>query len=490
MTEIDIGALRTLQRLISRLTTGADLATTLRAVVDGVVEGLGFGVAVVSLVHDDRTVEVVTVAGPPEVGDTLLGSRCPLDSWERAFARSKVWGALRFESHELAAEDDIPSWIPDVPVVEDAEAWHPLDALFAPLHAVSGDLVGILSVDLPVDGRLPGELQRELLEMYATQAGIAVDNARLAERLRASEESFRLAFENAPIGMSMVDLAAETAGRFLSVNEAMCRMLGYSRRELQERRIEDITHADHRDADVDVISRVINGEIDGYELEKRYVRADGQTVWVSLHTSVVRDSSGTALFGISQFEDVSDRRAEHQELTRRARLDPLTGLLNRGALAGRVEECIAEARVSGRPGALLFCDLDAFKPVNDTHGHGTGDKVLAVVARRLEAQVRARDTVARFGGDEFVVVADDLDGATLAELVDRLRETVAAPIDIGGLTCHLSVTIGQVRVTGSAHESADALVADADMDMYLRKPDRPAPRARAGVLSRPDSPRD
>jgi diguanylate cyclase (GGDEF)-like protein/PAS domain S-box-containing protein len=476
MTEIDIGALRTLQRLISRLTTGADLAATLRAVVDGVVEGLGFDVAVVSLVHDDRTVEVVTVAGPPDVGDTLLGSKTSLASWERAFARSKVWGALRFESHELAAEDDIPSWVPDLPIVDEADAWHPLDALFAPLYSVSGDLVGILSVDMPTDGRLPGELQRELLEMYAAQAGIAVDNARLAERLRASEESFRLAFENAPIGMSMVDLAPETAGRFHSVNEPMCRMLGYSRRELEDRRIEDITHPDHHDADVDVIGRAVRGEIDGYELEKRYVRADGQPVWVSLHTSVVRDTSGTALFGISQFEDVSDRRAEHQELTRQARVDPLTGLLNRGALAGRVEDCIAEARVSGRPGALLFCDLDQFKPVNDNHGHGTGDQVLAVVARRLESQVRARDTVARFGGDEFVVVADDLTGAMLADMVERLREAVAAPIDLGGRRFELSVTIGKVAVTGTPDETADALVADADMDMYLRKPgDRSVP---------------
>jgi diguanylate cyclase (GGDEF)-like protein/PAS domain S-box-containing protein len=469
MTEIDIAALRTLQRLISRLNTGADLAATLRAVVDGVVEGLGFGVAVVSLVHDDGSVEVVTVAGPPEVSDTLLGNRSPRESWERAFQRSVAWGALRFESHELAELDDIPSWVPDVPAVDDENAWHPLDALYAPLRSVSGELVGVLSVDIPDDGRRPGEMQREMLEMYATQAGIAIDNARLSERLRASEESLRLAFENAPIGMSMVDLSPETAGRFLSVNEAMCRMLGYSRRELQERGIGDITHPDHREADVDVLTRAMRGDIDGYQLEKRYVRADGHTVWVSLHTSVVRDSNGTALFGISQFEDVSDRRAEHQELTRRARVDPLTGLLNRGALAGRVEECIAEAHTSGRPGALLFCDLDDFKPVNDTHGHGTGDLTLAIVARRLEGQVRARDTVARFGGDEFVIVADDLEGAMLADLVERLRDAVAAPIDVAGVTVQLSLTVGHVPVTGAQGETADALVADADMDMYLRK---------------------
>jgi len=475
MAQVSIAALRDVQRLIVRLNAGTDLAATLRAVVDGVVEGLGFEVAVVSLVHDDRTVEAVAIAGPQDVSDTLLGRRTPLDKWERAFVRSHAWGALRYEPHEMADLDDIPSWVPDVPVVDDPDAWHPLDALYAPLHSISGDLVGVLSVDLPRDGRRPGELQREMLEMYATQAGIAIDNARLAERVRESEEAFRLAFENAPFGMSIVDFTPGSAGRFLRVNEAMCRMLGYSRRELQERSIGEITHEDDRPADVEAVRSAMEGRQDRYQLEKRYLRADGQPVWVSLQTSVVRDNAGTALYGISQFEDVSDRRAEHQELTRRATSDPLTGLVNRASLGERVDAAIHEARRSRRPGALLFCDLDDFKPVNDSHGHAVGDQVLAIVARRLESEVRARDTTARFGGDEFVVVADDLSGAELADLVGRLREAVAAPIDVGGLAFELSVTIGTVAVTGADDESADELVAAADVDMYLRKPSSSRP---------------
>lgn len=470
MTEVSLEALRNVQRLIGRLNAGTGLAATLRAVVDGVVEGLGFGVAVVSLVHDDRTVEVVMVAGPQEVSDTLLGSRSPLASWEKAFERSLPWGALRYEPHSLADEDDLPSWVPDGPVVDDPDAWHPLDALFAPLHSFSGDLVGILSVDLPDDGRRPGELQREMLEMYGTQAGIAIDNARLTQQLKASEESFRLAFENAPIGMMMVDLAPETVGRFLRVNEAMCRTLGYSRRELLERCIDDITHPDDHDADVDVLHRAVDEGATGYRIEKRYICADGRGLWVSLRSSVVRDSSGAALYGIAQFEDISDRRAEHQELTRQARFDPLTGLQNRVSLTTRVEDAITTARSTGASGALLFCDLDSFKPVNDHHGHAVGDQVLAVVARRLAAQVRSRDTAARFGGDEFVVVADDLSGEGLADLVGRLREAVAATITVGDRTVDLTLTVGSVPVTGAAEETADGLIAAADVDMYTRKP--------------------
>jgi len=231
---------------------------------------------------------------------------------------------------------------------------------------------------------------------------------------------------------------------------------------------------------------VVRGDIDRYHLEKRYLRADGQPVWVSLQTSVVRDNTGTPLYGISQFEDVSDRRAEHQELTRRALVDPLTGLLNRASLEDRVEAAIHEARRTRRPGAVLFCDLDSFKPVNDTHGHAVGDQVLAIVAKRLESQVRARDTAARFGGDEFVLVADDLGGAMLDELVTRLREAVAAPIDVAGVSVGLSVTVGTVAVTGAQGETADSLVAAADVDMYGRKPgaestpDMAGPRSRGG----------
>ena len=469
MTEVNLDALRTLQRLIGRLNAGPDLDTTLRAVTDGVVEGLGFDVAVVSLVHDDRTVEVRMVTGPREAREQLLGNRSNLDQWDRAFARSEVWGLLRFEPHTVADEDDIASWVPDIPVSDDANAWHPLDALWAPLHSVNGTLVGILSVDLPRDGRRPGPLQRELLEMYAVQAGIAIDNARLTERLRASEESFRLAFENAPVGMSLIDLTPGREGRFLRANETMCRALGYSRRELETLTFADITHPDHRELDETAMRRAISGESPRYETEKRYIRRDGSAMWVAVRTSAIRDSNGTALYAITQFEDIDDRRAEHQELTRRASFDSLTGLPNRAGLPQRIETAIDRARTSGRPGALLFCDLDAFKPINDTYGHAIGDQVLVVVAKRLQAQVRTVDAAVRFGGDEFVIVADDIDEPRLAELLDRLREAVAAPIHIGGATYAVTVTVGSVPIRGD-ETSTEELIMAADADMYHRKP--------------------
>jgi diguanylate cyclase (GGDEF)-like protein/PAS domain S-box-containing protein len=471
VSDVSLPAMRELQRLILRLNAGPDLTTTLTAVVDGVVEGLGFGVAVVNLVQDDGTVEVVAVAGPSDVSSTLLGGISDIGTWQAEIERSQAWGSLRYVPYTEPDLSGLASWVPDIPVSDDPDAWHPMDALFAPMNSVSGSLVGILSVDLPEGGRRPDEVQRALLEMYATQAGIAIDNARLVSRVRASEESFRIAFENAPFGMSLVDFKPETAGRFLRVNEAMSRMLGRSRRQLESLSIRDITHPDDQAKDLEVVRRAIDGEIERYQLEKRYLHADGHAVWVSLQTSVVRDRAGKALYGISQFEDIGDRRAEHQELTRRARIDPLTGLLNRGALTERVQDAIDLARSEPRSGAVLFCDLDAFKPVNDTLGHAFGDQVLAIVARRLESQVRTGDTTARFGGDEFVIVAEDLSDDDMADLVERLRAAVAAPIDVGGTIINLAVTVGRVRVTGASCETPDGLIAAADADMYLRKAD-------------------
>ena len=252
VSDVSLPAMRELQRLILRLNAGPDLTTTLNAVVDGVVEGLGFGVATVNLVHDDSTVEVVAVAGPPDVSAALLGSTSDVRTWEEEIERSHAWGSLRYVPYTEPDLSGLTAWVPDTPVSDDPDAWHPMDALFAPMYSVSGTLVGILSVDLPEDGRRPDEVQRALLEMYATQAGIAIDNARLVARVRASEESFRLAFENAPFGMSIVDLKPETAGDFLRVNEAMSRMLGRSRRELENMSIADITHPEDAPFDNEV----------------------------------------------------------------------------------------------------------------------------------------------------------------------------------------------------------------------------------------------
>ncbi len=218
-------AVRRLYEVSARMGAGRSLAETLQAVVDGVVDGLGFGIAVLNLRLPDGKFEVISVAGSHEAKEALLGTVSAADIFDAEFDIADKWGALRFVPHERLPEGDVVGWVPEIPVSTEPDAWHPLDALFAPLHSSDGELVGMLSVDLPEDQRRPGQIHRELLEIFATQAGLAIDKARLTDqllaekaRLEASETTFRLVFEGAGNGMATVafdgpDRGSRTAGQ-------------------------------------------------------------------------------------------------------------------------------------------------------------------------------------------------------------------------------------------------------------------------------------
>jgi diguanylate cyclase (GGDEF)-like protein len=156
------------------------------------VDGAGFGVAAVNLRQPDGSFAVVSVAGDESARETLQGTVLSCAKWNGELERSEQWGALRFVDgrvHPFSA--DLFSWIPDVPVPEDEISWHPLDALYAPLTAPSGEWVGVISVDLPYHGRRPDRWQLEILELFADHAAIAIQHARLHSTLREQEAQAR-----------------------------------------------------------------------------------------------------------------------------------------------------------------------------------------------------------------------------------------------------------------------------------------------------------
>jgi diguanylate cyclase (GGDEF)-like protein/PAS domain S-box-containing protein len=500
-----MSALRRLYELIGRLNGGRSLPAVLQSVVDGVVEALGFSVAVVNLVHADGSFEVFAVAGSDDARAELLGSRSPQGAFDAEFAVAEHWGGLRFVPHDRIPDDAITGWIPPAdlgPTVEGADAWHPWDALFAPLTSPSGELVGMLSVDLPHDGRRPGALQRELLEMFATQAGIAIDNARLTEHLRASEASFRLAFDGAAVGMTMTSLDPRDPGRFLRVNDAMCAITGYSASELTTMAVADITHPDDLATSLAALEDAVTGRGLVNRAEKRYVRSNGSHVWVAISSSVIRLESGESLHAITQVEDITARKAAETELTWLVTHDPLTRLLNRAGLhehlvAALLESQLADTTASGsaesgspesgsaesgsaesrsaetqQTGALLYCDLDGFKTVNDTYGHDIGDRVLRVAGNRLTEHVRDRDGVARLGGDEFVVVAQQVTLDEAISLAERIVGSLAEPLQIDGTTVQITVSVGIAPlsdVSAASGPDVAALLHIADTAMYQAK---------------------
>ena len=213
-TDAGLGALDGVSDLISSMHASTDLVTMLQRVVDGVVARLGFQVALVDRLDDsvaDPVFEAVAVAGDPEGCEVLLHRRVPARGVLEEIDLADRWGTLRFMPHDRLPSDVESSWIPDIPVSPDPDAWHPMDALYAPLIGPGGDLLGVLSVDLPEHGRRPSEDERRLLEVYAVQAGLALHHAHeravLEERLRI-DKGVREVVEAAATGLDIVDVLA------------------------------------------------------------------------------------------------------------------------------------------------------------------------------------------------------------------------------------------------------------------------------------------
>jgi diguanylate cyclase (GGDEF)-like protein len=163
---------------------------------------------------------------------------------------------------------------------------------------------------------------------------------------------------------------------------------------------------------------------------------------------------------------LKEREAQAQRLADR---DALTGLFNRRRLAELLQAAIDDAGESGQRVGLLFIDLNGFKAINDVHGHAAGDKILTMVASRLNTRVRVGDIVCRYGGDEFVVVLPSIaDAAAMSHVADTIRERVALPYQVDGREQHLSAAIGESMYPRDA-ANAELLLKHADQAMYRRK---------------------
>jgi len=339
------------------------------------------------------------------------------------------------------------------------------------------------TVDVPYAGRI---FVQRLAPVRNSQgvvlAGMGftqdVTEQRQAERaLRESEQRVRLAFEHAPIGKAIVGLD----GLFREVNPALCRLTGYSADVLMSLTFQDITHPDDLDADLTLLAKLVVGEIDTYSMEKRYYTASGGLVWVLLAVSMVLADDGEPLYFVAQIQDITERKHNEQALAEAAAAlqhsathDALTGLPNRRVLEQRLSELLDPdgRRASDQEGvAVLFCDLDGFKVLNDEHGHDVGDSVLCEVAERLIATARSDDTVARLGGDEFVVLLKPQFGEdTLAmstRVAQRINEALAAPFALPHPAAPISVSIG-IAVSRSGSTAAE-LLREADAAMYSAK---------------------
>jgi diguanylate cyclase (GGDEF)-like protein/PAS domain S-box-containing protein len=211
------------------------------------------------------------------------------------------------------------------------------------------------------------------------------------------------------------------------------------------------------------------------------LRADGSEVPVSAQLLAHRDADRIDSVSLVA-RDISDVKLVHEQLRHLATHDKLTGLANRALLYDRLDQALARSHRLGAGVALMYCDLDHFKPVNDEFGHDAGDAVLGEIAERIKQVVRDTDTAARVGGDEFVVLVEGVRDLALVQTVaERLLESIAQPIDVGVTTVEVSASIGLVLAPEGC-EDADQLMSLADRAMYRAKA---AGRRRVEVLRPP-----
>ena len=337
---------------------------------------------------------------------------------------------------------------------------------FVVLHHGIG---GVLDPDAVYDHAGSPWLWAGIHGAFVTAAGVgAIFSWRLNEDVRTQagevEDRFRSAFDDASIGMAVTALD----GVFLQVNGALEELLGYTNEGLVGRNFRDVTHPDDVNQDQHGLRRLLVGEIANYTTEKRYRHADGHTVWVSLNVSAVCGPEGPRYF-IAQMQDITERRRVEAQLAFQAMHDALTGLPNRALFMDRLGHALTRLERTRAHLAVMFVDLDRFKLVNDSLGHGAGDRLLLEVTERLRGAVRSTDTVARLAGDEFTILCEDVaDEQEAALLAQRIVAAMRDPFVLGDRELFVTASIG-VAVGSGAGIDADELLHRADTAMYRAK---------------------
>lgn len=302
--------------------------------------------------------------------------------------------------------------------------------------------------------------------------GICVDiseRQRAEAAIRLSEARYRLMAEHA------TDMISRVApdGTLLYTSPASRALLGYEPEELEGKQLETFVCPEDLEAVRMLSSAIFAGE-SAKEIRYRAIRRDGGTVWLETACQAIRGADGSILELVAISRDISERMRAEKTLHYQAYHDPLTGLPNRKLFDDRLDLALAhfkrwKDRDQTRAAAVLFLDLDHFKFVNDTLGHSAGDRLIQQVATRLRAALRAEDTIARFGGDEFVILLPNLqDSDDAPRIAQKLLDVFASPISIDGQEVYTTASIG-VAVYPNDGETAEALLRNADTAMYRAK---------------------
>lgn len=326
---------------------------------------------------------------------------------------------------------------------------------YVPVVAADGSLLGVVS-ELSLFSALS-----------STERRLREERERLIMRLEIELHNRRMAagvFDSTSEGILVTDPEL----RIVLVNKAFTDTTGYLAEEVRGAKPSVLASGRHDAAFYRTMWKAIK-ETGGWSGEIWNRRRNGEIYPEWLHINVVRDADGTVLHYIGVFSDVTHFKSVQTRLHELAYYDPLTGLPNRQLLYDRLEQAIVQARRMQHGFSLLFIDLDRFKDVNDSLGHGFGDRILIECAQRLRSVVRESDTVARLGGDEFTVILPDSQvDWSLATVAGKIIDALSVPIEEDGRKVFLSASVGITRFPDDG-ERVDDLIRNADTAMYRAK---------------------
>jgi diguanylate cyclase (GGDEF)-like protein/PAS domain S-box-containing protein len=302
-----------------------------------------------------------------------------------------------------------------------------------------------------------------LMATFAGRIAAELERRRAEDVLRSNELRWRSIVDSAPVCIHEID----RTGRFLGINAEAVRQAGnmYPDEIIGRAYLDYVAPWDQKRVS-DLLAQACEGRVCQFEYTSI---VDGRARVFSASLVPLGDEDGqvTKLLGYSR--DITAQKASEQQLVHRAEHDSLTDLPNRGLFMDRLRSGIARAKRNNQPLALLFVDLNDFKPINDEHGHQTGDRLLRVVAQRLMAAVREVDTVARVGGDEFAVILEAItDADDAAAVAVKIAESIGEPFSIDSHTLCIGASTGIAIYPGDG-DGVSSLLQHADAQMYRAK---------------------